>query len=486
MNSQRFTWMSACVLLALIAAPALSFPSEHTGKLTEKGNVTVTVNDPPDVGVINDREQPFNMYDVENQLQNERFKLFELQNQLQFLQPDLSFLPNAVETDLGQVLDDKVLLALDKMNAKLKQGDAREREAWDAYRKAYALVLDEKWNEAVAALDAVEKKYPSSTWADDAGFWKAYSRGKSSQPLEEVFAGYDQFLSSYPRSKWSDEARANMIRVGNKLALSGKPEYAEKIKPFKDSGETDIALTALVALRMTGEDTMPQIMKLYDSSRNPAVRERIVTSISGTSDPKATDFLIRIAESDTSSAMRERTVNMLGIRITSLIHVSGTYGIGNLLGQSSTGMRYLQQNGQSFQTTTPALPSTGIQSSQQSREISAEQKDKILSALGRIARKDPEENIRGQALFWIGRSDPGEEQITLLETVVKTDPSISVREKALFALSQVPENRGVPALISLAKSDVNLTIRKRAIQFLGMSKDPRAREALLEIVREAK
>jgi HEAT repeat protein len=70
--------------------------------------------------------------------------------------------------------------------------------------------------------------------------------------------------------------------------------------------------------------------------------------------------------------------------------------------------------------------------------------------------------------------------------VAKTDPSISVRERVLFALSQVPENRGIPGLIAVARSDANVNLRTKAIHFLGMSKDPRARAALLDIAREAK
>ena len=112
--------------------------------------------------------------------------------------------------------------------------------------------------------------------------------------------------------------------------------------------------------------------------------------------------------------------------------------------------------------------------------------EKILSALGRIARKDRDESVRVQALFWIAQSAPNDSQIALLETVVKTDPSISVRERVLIALWQVPENRGIPGLIAVAKSDANVHLRTKAIHFLGMSKDPRARAALLEIAREVK
>jgi HEAT repeat protein len=284
-----------------------------------------------------------------------------------------------------------------------------------------------------------------------------------------------------------------MIRLGKMLALSGKPEYAEKIRSLKESDEGDIAISALTALQMMGEDSMPEIIKLYETTRNPEVRERIVLSLSNLNNAKATDFLIRVAENDTSSAMREKAVNILGAWISH----SGIFGTIMQRSISMSGpvppVPPAPLVGTPKTTMTIPMPSSGIAAVQspgfaltQTPEKNAEKREKILSALERIARKDRNESVRGQALFWIAQSAPNDSQIALLETVVKTDPSYTVREKALFALSQAPENRGIPGLIAVAKSDANVNLRTKAIHFLGMSKDPRARAALLEIAREVK
>ena len=69
---------------------------------------------------------------------------------------------------------------------------------------------------------------------------------------------------------------------------------------------------------------------------------------------------------------------------------------------------------------------------------------------------------------------------------MQKDADPEVRKHALMALVQAPRNIGVPALINIAKSHPDNTIRREAIFWLGQSKDPRAMEALVEIVSNMK
>ena len=48
------------------------------------------------------------------------------------------------------------------------------------------------------------------------------------------------------------------------------------------------------------------------------------------------------------------------------------------------------------------------------------------------------------------------------------------KKRAVFALSQLPANEGVPKLIEVASSHSNPAVRKQAMFWLGQSKDPRA------------
>jgi HEAT repeat protein len=57
---------------------------------------------------------------------------------------------------------------------------------------------------------------------------------------------------------------------------------------------------------------------------------------------------------------------------------------------------------------------------------------------------------------------------------LEDDPETEVKKKAVFALSQLPKDEGVPLLIQTAKTNKNPAVRKQAFFWLGQSKDPRA------------
>jgi HEAT repeat protein len=57
---------------------------------------------------------------------------------------------------------------------------------------------------------------------------------------------------------------------------------------------------------------------------------------------------------------------------------------------------------------------------------------------------------------------------------VDVDPEIGVRKKAVFALSQLPKDEGVPLLIGVARSHRSAEVRKQAMFWLGQSGDARA------------
>ena len=49
-----------------------------------------------------------------------------------------------------------------------------------------------------------------------------------------------------------------------------------------------------------------------------------------------------------------------------------------------------------------------------------------------------------------------------------------MKKRAVFALSQLPPDDGVPRLIEVARSHSNPAVRKQAMFWLGQSGDPRA------------
>lgn len=183
----------------------------------------------------------------------------------------------------------------------------------EAYQKAYSLVLDSQWEKAGEALDRFLEAYQESPWRDDALFWQCHVREKQDDPLEHVFDCYQAFIADHPRSQWSDDAQANIIRIGRRLVESGHDEYRPIIKSLQQSDNEDIALTALYALRESGgENVLPTIINLYDSTRSERFREKYTYVLSGFDSPKVIPALAEIARNDPSVSVRRRAVHALG------------------------------------------------------------------------------------------------------------------------------------------------------------------------------
>jgi len=94
--------------------------------------------------------------------------------------------------------------------------------------------------------------------------------------------------------------------------------------------------------------------------------------------------------------------------------------------------------------------------------------DRLLT----LARNGRSGEIRGTALFWVAQR-AGDKAVGTITQALE-DPETEVRKKAVFALSQLPKDEGVPKLIEVARTHRDGAVRKQAMFWLGQSRDPRA------------
>ena len=88
---------------------------------------------------------------------------------------------------------------------------------------------------------------------------------------------------------------------------------------------------------------------------------------------------------------------------------------------------------------------------------------------------------RSDALFWLAQR-AGREAVAAITNAIDNDPETDVKRRAVFALSQLPRDEGVPKLIEVARTHRNPEVRKQAFFWLGQSKDPRALQFFEEIL----
>ncbi|HLW79765.1 MAG TPA: HEAT repeat domain-containing protein [Terriglobia bacterium] len=103
---------------------------------------------------------------------------------------------------------------------------------------------------------------------------------------------------------------------------------------------------------------------------------------------------------------------------------------------------------------------------------------KATDTIIEVARSDSSSHVRGQALFWLaqkaGRKAEADKATSAIRQAIDNDPETEVKKKAVFALSQLPKDQGVPLLIQVAENNRNPEVRKQAMFWLGQSGDPRA------------
>lgn len=104
------------------------------------------------------------------------------------------------------------------------------------------------------------------------------------------------------------------------------------------------------------------------------------------------------------------------------------------------------------------------------------------STIEKLARSHTTPAIRGDAIFWLAQM-AGLKVATAITTAIETDPDTEVKKRAVFALSQLPKDQGVPLLIDVARKNPNPAVKKQAIFWLGQSKDPRAIDFFADILK---
>jgi tetratricopeptide (TPR) repeat protein len=102
--------------------------------------------------------------------------------------------------------------------------------------------------------------------------------------------------------------------------------------------------------------------------------------------------------------------------------------------------------------------------------VSQKQTSETANILMGVARDDPDEDVREQAVFWLSQV-PG--STPLLEGILKGNADEGVKEKALFSISQQNDPRAQQILRDFAlRENEDSDLREKAIFWLGQRNSP--------------
>lgn len=95
----------------------------------------------------------------------------------------------------------------------------------------------------------------------------------------------------------------------------------------------------------------------------------------------------------------------------------------------------------------------------------------------------PSEGVALLETFVGNSSLAGKKVVSAIENAIRDDPETEVKTKAVFALTQMPKDEGIPLLIEVARTNRNPEVRRKAVFWLGQSRDPRALDFIEEILK---
>jgi HEAT repeat protein len=330
---------------------------------------------------------------------------------------------------------------------------AGKDEASQAYAKAYDFILDEDWDQAVTALQGVQKQYPSSSIVDDAAFYICFAKdksGKSKQALE----CYAQFVKKYPSSNYVDDSSQALVKLTNELKKTnpGVEIYTSK--------NLEVKLLALQALLDSDgqEKALPMIIKFYDQLGKPEDREKVLWILNGVDDPKVIVKMSEIVQKDPSVEIRKKAVYALGDH-----GPEATPELKKILGS--------QNDLEVRKAALYALANTDDAT--------------IVPFLGEIARTEANEELAKAAIYAMADVD-SPDAVSALQGILKSQLNVEVRKAALHALADHEEAMSVAALKQVALNDSNEELRKTATYAIADDDSKQAFEALKEILATSK
>ena len=426
--------------------------------------------------------------------------------------------------DVLETLDDESGIIHTSLIIHTDDDDTQDESAKD-YQKAYNLILDEKWSEALTALESFLKAYPKSSYRDDALFWQCYAKEKSGQSLEDSFECYNNFLKRHSGSKWADDAKHNLIRIGQQLAKAGKTEYRAIVQSMEKSNDEELSLAALYALENIGDErALETTMELYDKTQNEKIRGKIVYILGEFEYPEVVTKLYDIALNDPSTGVQKKAVYALECieteqAVTSLkkiiesntdseVRKAALYALGNTdfpgIVPFLRNVAINETNTTLAKTATYALGDiespeasealSGVLKEAKSTEAQkaaihslADREDAAsLATLRTIALSESNPQLAKTAVYAIGDYED-DTALDVLREVLESSPHIETKKAAVYAIGDLDRNvKAKELLYNAAISHPDETIAKTAVYALEDWLDDKETDVLLDIMNKTK
>lgn len=370
-----------------------------------------------------------------------------------------------------------------------------QSESAQHYREGREALDRSDWD---TAIQAFEKAREDASRADAALYWVAYAQNKKGDAaiaLETV----ELLKQSYPDSRWVREARALEMEIGGPSRGSKAPRGSEKDE------DLELKLMALNSLMHADEDeAVPLLEQMLQGDHPTKLKEKALFVLAQSSSARAQEIVAGLARDDSNPELQEKAIKYMGIHggRENLQLLSELYDtVRNeearkailhsfMVAGEKEPLLEAARNEQDLELRGSAIHWLGVMDAEDElwdlyqQESSDELKEKILHALFigdgsdrllEVARdKSESEDVRLQAIHWLGVSDATDE----LWALYQDESSIEVKKRILHGLFLSDDADKLAQIARSGSEDPEL--RKAAIHNLGLVGDE-SRPILLEI-----
>ncbi len=310
------------------------------------------------------------------------------------------------------------------------------------------------FRDAVRLFEQLRTDYPRSNFVPSAMYWEAFSRYRlgGTDNLRQARQLLQNQIDRYPNANTHNDALTLAARLDGELARRGDAEAARGIAQELQNeecaeGENDVRIAALNALMNSNSERALPILKRVLQRRDPCsveMRKTALFVISQQGGDETAAILMDVVANDPDADMRGSAVF------------------------------WLSQN--PSPETIPLLDSllrysTDDEIREKALFALAQQDDERAAAAMRAVIQDPSmsNELRGNAIFWLGQSESPSTNSYLRELYASLDDD-ELREQVLFAVSQSDDPANGQWLVGIA-TDPNqpMELRKNALFWAGQS-----------------
>ncbi len=167
-------------------------------------------------------------------------------------------------------------------------GAAHAAADQDLYDRGRTAVFEERWQDARRIFEDFTKRFPASTYADDAHYWLGMTLYEMDEP-ERAYEVLKTMTAAYPESPWGDDGRVLMVRCAEAVLKAAESpgagasstrstprvpparlaEYESFIEQSTQDTSSKVQLMAIDSMLVSKPGRAPELLPRLNNGKAP-------------------------------------------------------------------------------------------------------------------------------------------------------------------------------------------------------------------------